>query len=289
MICDKQQNKYYKVALHLHTTRSDGFATPEEAVQLYRLNGYDAIAITDHWHYACDGEIDGMPVIPGCEYNTGKVDTVEGVMHILGLGMPKDPHVPRNATNREIAEAIVAAGGLAVLAHPAWSLNRPEELAEIPALCATEIYNSVSEAHESRRADSSYFVDLCANRGCYPLLLATDDAHFYDGTDTCRGFVMIRAAECSTAALLDALRRGDFFASQGPLLFVTREGDTLSIDCSPASVISVQSSFSITRGHTRRGEGLTHAEYELREGERWARVEIEDAEGRRAWSQLFVK
>ena len=43
MICDKNGNKYYKVGLHLHTTRSDGLATPEEAVCLYRQNGYDAL------------------------------------------------------------------------------------------------------------------------------------------------------------------------------------------------------------------------------------------------------
>lgn len=287
MIRDANGGTYYKVALHIHTMRSDGRATPEEAVFLYRQNGYDAIAITDHWVFSNDGEIDGMPIISGCEYNTGKNDTATGVMHILALGMKQDPHLPRHATNREIAQAIVAAGGLAVLAHPAWSLNTPEELLAIPELGATEIYNSVSEAHESRRADSSYFVDLCANRGRYPLLLATDDAHFYDGTDTCRGFVMVRADACTADALLDALRRGNFFASQGPSLFVERRGDTLVIDCSPVSVISVQSSLSIAHGHTRRGEGLTHMEYDLRENERWVRVEIEDAEGRRAWSNIW--
>ena len=210
-------------------------------------------------------------------------------MHILGLGMPCDPHVPRDATNAEIAQAITAAGGFAVLAHPAWSLNTPEELIALPEITATEVYNSVSEAHESRRANSSAFADLCANKGCYPLLLATDDAHFYDGTDTCRGFVMIRAEACTQQALLDALRRGDFFASQGPMLFTHREGDTLHIDTSPCAVISVQSSLSIARGHTRRGEGLTHMEYDLRKSERWVRVEVEDAEGRLAWSSYFIK
>ena len=100
---------------------------------------------------------------------------------------------------------------------------------------------------------------------------------------------MIRAERCTEDALLAALRRGDFFASQGPSLFVERRADTLVIDCSPVSVISVQSSFSIARGHTRRGKELTHMEYDLREGERWARVEIEDAEGWRAWSNFFVK
>ena len=37
-----------KVGLHIHTTNSDGRATPEESAEIYKAHGYDAIAFTDH-------------------------------------------------------------------------------------------------------------------------------------------------------------------------------------------------------------------------------------------------
>ena len=44
----KQEGNWYKGNLHLHTTNSDGSATPEEAVDWYYRNGYDFLCITDH-------------------------------------------------------------------------------------------------------------------------------------------------------------------------------------------------------------------------------------------------
>ena len=38
-----------KINLHLHTTVTDGQKSPEEAAEIYKNEGYDAIAITDHW------------------------------------------------------------------------------------------------------------------------------------------------------------------------------------------------------------------------------------------------
>jgi hypothetical protein len=42
------QKKQYKANLHCHSTRSDGKLTPEQLKQLYKENGYDVLAITDH-------------------------------------------------------------------------------------------------------------------------------------------------------------------------------------------------------------------------------------------------
>jgi len=38
----------YKANLHCHSVRSDGKLTPEQLKQLYKENGYDVLAITDH-------------------------------------------------------------------------------------------------------------------------------------------------------------------------------------------------------------------------------------------------
>ena len=40
--------KYYKLALHLHTTVSDGRKAPEDVAKGYKEAGYDAIALGNH-------------------------------------------------------------------------------------------------------------------------------------------------------------------------------------------------------------------------------------------------
>lgn len=288
MIKDKNGNKYYKLALHIHSTNSDGRKTPEEIVCEYRKNGYDAIALTDHWKYSDDCEIDGFPVISGCEYNLGVADTIDGVMHILGIGMNSDPEVPKDAERQEVIDRINAHGGIAVLAHPGWSLNTVKDAEELHGFAATEIYNAVSDAHESLRPYSDHFIDACANAGMYFGILATDDAHYYDGSDNCRGFVMVKAESLTKENLLAAIRKGDFYASEGPRLFAERKGDRIVIDTSPCEVIGTLSNLSWARNRVLRSSGATHFEYEIKENEHWVRVEARDAEGRQAWSNIFV-
>ena len=48
MIKDTFGNKWYKLGLHIHTTVSDGVVSPEESAHIYKENGFDAIAFTDH-------------------------------------------------------------------------------------------------------------------------------------------------------------------------------------------------------------------------------------------------
>ena len=286
MIKDRYGNTYYKLALHQHTTLSDGRLTPEEVARQYKAAGYDAMAITDHWCYYGEGEIEGLRIISGCEYNLGLADTVEGVMHIVGFGMDKDPMLDQSMSQTEIVEGINRAGGLAVLAHPYWSLNRVDELAKLPGIAATEIYNAVSEAGESQRAYSDYFVDLAANAGLYPVILATDDAHYYEGNDNMRGFVMVRAESLESKAIVDAIKRGDCYASQGPELYVRRKGEGFIIETSEVSVICVHSSKSWASKKCLRGEKLTRFEF-MPKDERWIRVEVIDSEGRHAWSNVY--
>ena len=68
--------KRQKVNLHMHTTRSDGQYSPATALRAYRNEGYDAVALTDHWRYGAGGNDEGMTVLSGAEYNldgsTGK-------------------------------------------------------------------------------------------------------------------------------------------------------------------------------------------------------------------------
>lgn len=289
MIKDMFGNERYKVGLHIHTTCSDGHVSPEDAAKIYRSAGFDAIALTDHWYFTEGGELDGMPIISGCEYNLGATDTIDGVMHIVGFGMEYDPKIVRaTATRQEVIDKINASGGLAVLAHPAWSLNKPSDATELSGFAATEIYNSVSNAHQSSRPYSGAFVDLLANEGVAYPLIATDDAHYYDGSDETLSYIMVKADSPDTKELLRAIKAGDFYATQGPELHVRHDGNRMIVDCSSCVMIDFLSNSAWADGRITRGSDLTHAEYEIKPWEKWVRVEVHDADGKSAWSNVFM-
>lgn len=286
MYIDNNGQKYYKVALHNHTTLSDGRLTPEEVAERYKKDDYDAISFTDHWHFGESRELCGLHIISGCEYNIGGSETKGDVMHIVGFGMKNDPKLPRDASRQTVIDGINAEGGIAVLAHPAWSVNTVADAKALHGFTATEIFNSVSEWGQSLRAYSDHFVDACANEGLYYSILATDDAHYYN-CDECKGWVMVKADELTDEAIVSAIKRGDSYASQGPHVNAYMKDGVLKIETSPCEVIAVLSNGAWLPNRVKRGEGITEFEYVPKDMERWLRVEVRDKDGKRAWSNIF--
>lgn len=286
MLIDQQGKTWYKVGLHIHTTLSDGKLSPQQVIDRYRAGGYDAIALTDHWHYSHGGHSDGMLILSGCEYNLGS-NAGNDVMHIVGFGMAQEPDLTKEDSRQQIVDGINACGGIAVLAHPAWSMNTLEDAKTLENIAFTEVYNAVSEAHQSIRPNSEYFVELCANAGIHFGLLATDDAHYYDGSDDQKGWVMIRAEALTQEGILEALRAGNYYATQGPELYVRPEGNRFIVDCSPCTYIAAMSNLTWAAGRVLRGENVTHFEYEPKERERWIRIQACDSAGKLAWSQVY--
>ena len=288
MHLDMFGNKRCKVGLHTHTTRSDGQVTPEESAAIYKAAGYDAIAFTDHWVYNGEEEIDGLKIISGCEYNVGSSDTIGDVMHIVGIGMQSDPGFDRETASRQaIIDGIRANGGMAILAHPAWSLNTPQDALALSGFDGVEIYNSVSNIGQSSRPYSGYFVDILANMGTAYPIIAADDTHAYNGLDDAKAYIMVRTEDNSVEQILAAIRRGDFYASQGPELHVRREGDTIVADCSPCVTINFLSNSAWVPDRMTRGADLTNAEYPIKAWEKWVRVEVCDDQGCFAWSNVI--
>lgn len=288
MILDHNGNKWYKIGLHIHTTLSDGQVSPEKAAEIYKNAGFDAIALTDHWHYGTSGTLSGLMILSGCEYNLGGNCTEKDVMHIVGFGMKYAPDLDRKtATRKETVEKIHAAGGVAVLAHPAWSLNSPEDALELPGFDAIEIYNTVSAVGQSDRAYSGYFVDLLANRGMTRPLLAVDDTHYYNGDDETKSFIMARMETLTEENILNAVRSGSFYATQTPELYTALEDGVFKVRCSPCCKISVFSNLAWTCDRLARGENLCYLEYRPKDGERYLRAEVTDNNGKMAWSNIY--
>lgn len=288
--------KYYKGNLHMHTTLSDGVKSPSDALDVYRAAGYDFVALTDHYHYG-EGIVrgDGLLVISGVEYDTGS-NVRDGIYHIVALGMESDPGMENTAkpAPQEIIDRIRAAGGTVVLAHPAWSMNTPEEISKLRGFDALEIYNTVSGQPWNCRPYSGLIADMLAARGIFYPLTAVDDAHFYEGEE-CRSYVMVRAEQLDGKSILDAVKRGDFYATQGPEFeySVRREpdgGGMIYVDCTPVERVTFFTDRVYTPDRCREGSGLTHAEYRIKQGDGFVRFELTDADGRAAWSNyVYIK
>lgn len=299
MYIDKTGARWFKGNLHTHTTLSDGRISPEDCAALYRSRGYDFLSLTDHWRFSETRlHESGLLLLSGAEYDFGQ-NVREGIFHIVAVGCRRDPGIVRGEdTPGSCIDKIRAAGGLADLAHPAWSMNTVDQLLPLAAqgVDYTEIFNSTSDLPHNCRPYSGETVDLLAARGIFWKTAAVDDAHWYRG-DECRSFVWVRAEDCTEDAILSAMRRGDFYGSQGPRLSVSldRDAGIVSADC-PAEdgvktlIYFTDAAWTGHRSDTAEpgtGACLTHGEFALTGRETFVRVEAKDGEGRTAWAQTI--
>ena len=277
--------RFYKGNFHMHTTISDGVLTPEEACAIYKANGYDFVAITDHRVMGRQRDIGGMLVLSGGEFDFS-FPTQQ--LHLLAI-MPDDvlagTEISREDQNAFI-QHILNHRGLVILAHPAWSLNTIEFIKNLGPLAAAEVFNSVSDAPwNGARADSSHVLDLLYTNGRILPQIAADDSHWYEG-EQCRAYTMVQADSLTPGAIVEALRNGRFYASQGPeFRSVEVLEDRIIVETSPVEQFLFNSNLAYVKNRCRRGHDMASSEYVFQRGsgERYVRCEITDSQGRRAW------
>ncbi len=282
--------RFYKGNLHGHSTRSDGVTSPRDAVRHYRDAGYDFVALSDHFMARF-----GFPVTDTRPYRDNDFTTLIAaelhapetsngeIWHILAVGLPSDFAPPENGENGpEIAARAAAAGAYIGIVHPSWYGLTPEDARSIASAHGVEIYNHGSDI-EVDRGSNWPFCDLLLNDGWRLSGFATDDSHHMTH-DCFGGWVWVQAETLSPDALLDALKAGRFYSSQGPeILDVRIEGDEARIICSPASSVSLTGRGA--RSAMQLGAGITDCRLPLeRFPDGYFRITVTDERGRRAWS-----
>ena len=278
----------WKGNLHCHSTESDGQLTPAQVVARYEAAGYDFLAVTDHRVVVDPASLRSrMLLLPGAELDYILLKKHRQAVHILGIGVGMDLMDTPGLMDspQQGIDGILSSGGLAIFAHPAWSLNDPETIEELRGLSVVEVYNHLSDdPWNGRRGDSGEVLDLCCADGCCLPFLAGDDSHFYAGEE-CHSAVIASAPELTRSAVLDALAQGRVYASQGPRILEMRiEDGFLFLRCTPAEQIIFNSNLLYRRDRVLLSPGVTQARYPIAERETFLRVEITDAAGKRAWS-----
>ncbi len=163
---------------------------------------------------------------------------------------------------------------LAHLNHPnfGWGVTA-DDIAQVTEERFFEVYNghpSVNHKGDADRPGTERLWDIANTTRRRdldaPLLygLGTDDCHNYhnaSGSTPGRGWVMVRAQECTARALLDAIERGDFYASSGvDLEDVTFDGDVLSVAITKREGAAYITEFIGTRVDGEPGEILARVD-----------------------------
>ena len=311
-----QEGVWLKAALHTHTIRSDGDLEPDAHVRHHEWMGFDVCAITDHWTLTFEKSTERCLVITGAELAADPFAPGR-FTEILAIGISEIPEDPGgDSANWEpidnyhfktfpdlsaAAASIVGQGGAAFIAHPYWSGLPLEVLLGAEGVHGIELFNSSAE-RENGRGDSSYMWDLMLEAGRRPYGFATDDCH-YPGFDIGDAWTMVRAAERSEPAVLDALRRGHSYASAGPaILDVALDGTAVEVRCSPARSVTLMSRYETgwavradarnrqedARVLERDGDGrVIRARFEPPLELPYRRLVVQDERGRKAWTNAI--
>ncbi|MGE0213064.1 MAG: CehA/McbA family metallohydrolase [Parvibaculaceae bacterium] len=293
--------RFWRGNIHTHSTLSDGALPPDRVVEAYRDAGYDFMMLSEHflgrfsWPVADTRKFrsNRFTTLIGAELHA-PITAVGELWHIVAAGLPLDFEAcPESETGAEVARRAAEAGAFIGIAHPAWSQLTIEDGRAIDIADAVEIYNHGC-AVECDRGDGWYLMDQLLNEGRRLTAFATDDAHFHHGdNDAFGGWVQVKAPSLEPETILEALKRGDFYASQGPVIHeVSLASDELTVVCSPVNSISVMGGTS--RTVQRVGRAITTATLDLAGLDRswlpqkgrspWLRVAVMDHSGKRAWT-----
>jgi len=272
---------WYRGNLHCHTTESDGRLSPKDAAEFYRTRGYDFLCITDHSTVTdTDGfSTESFLVLPGVETSPAR-----SRHHIVGIGLHDLGPYERCETAQETIDRIVALGGLASIAHPYWSALTDADIRSLKSITGIEVYNSVCEAMIGRGLSTVHWDNLLWD-GMQVRGLAVDDTHHYTD-DAPGGWIWVKSTSLTEKDIIEAIRRGHFYASTGPVVHdIDLEADHIEVESSPVDMITFHSHGPSGKSVRRIGEGmLTHATHDFKSEHRYVRVEFVDGGGRRAFT-----
>ncbi len=301
---------WYKGNTHTHTVNSDGDSTPDEVVRWYREHGYNFLVLTDHNYLT---EVSGLQSVFGA---TEKFLMIPGE-EVSNKFEKKDIHInglnPREVVKPELGDSVVSTiqknvnnirkvDGVPHVNHPNfnWSITA-DDLKRIKNLKLFEIYNghpTVNNLGGGGVPGLEAMWDDILSSGMVLYGIAVDDAHYFKTPwDKARsspghGWVVVRAEKLGTTEILQAMERGDFYASTGVTLRdyqADKNQITINIAELPAtSKYTVQ--FIGQWGKVLKEVTTNPATYTFKGDEVYVRAKVIESNGKFAWTQpVFLK
>lgn len=293
--------KYYKANFHCHSVVSDGKLTPEELRDAYKEKGYSILAITDHSVMVQHQHLNqpDFLLLTGVEIDVEEEDNPVNVydrkLHMCLIGknplrqwLPfRDPRpipasvpyeagcevagFPRVYEPAKINEVIAECnrqGFLVIYNHPCWSLESYPDYAPLEGLWGMEYRNSASIAEGHDENNSRVYQDFC-RLGKRMMPVCADDTHTVNfrlnGYPVMgQSWNMVGAEKLEYGAVIEAMEKGDLYASCGPEIHsLTLDGNLLRITCSEAVRIQLLSQGRFVRMAYDEENGLTEATFDI--------------------------
>lgn len=309
---------WYKGNTHTHTVNSDGDSTPDEVVRWYREHKYNFLVLSDH-NFLTDvgglnsvlGAKEKFLLIPGEEI-TDKFEKKD--IHINGLN-PRELVKPTGGnsvveTIQNNVNAIRQVEGVPHINHPNfnWSITA-DDLKRIKNLRLFEIYNGHPTVNNLGGGGlpslEAMWDDILSggpsggpSGGMLIYGIAVDDAHVFKAPeDTTKarpgfGWVMVRAERLGATEILQAMERGDFYASTGVTLRdyqADKKQIVVTIAEQPATSKYVVQ-FIGQWGKVLKDVTTNPATYTFKGDELYVRAKVIESNGKFAWTQpVFLK
>lgn len=301
LFCAPAYSAWLKGNLHTHTLESDGDSPPGDVVRWYREHGYDFLVLTDHDKITrADGG--GMVMIPGEEI-TDRLP--KKPLHVNALGIEQAIAPRHGVTVVEVlqrnVDAVREAGGIALINHPnfGWAFGA-DELLHVNGAVLLEIASGHPFVNMlgPPSVESMWDRLLTAGRRIYGV--AVDDSHHLkpsknpleeDVVPPGRAWIVVRASERTPAAILEAIARGDFYASNGVELVDYQAGaKTMTVQVKEKNLAHYRIQFIGANGRVLQETTGPNASYSFRGNEPYVRAKVIDSNGRSAWMQpAFVR
>ena len=296
--------RWFKGNTHTHTVNSDGDSTPEEVVRWYREHGYNFLVLTDHNYLTA---VDGLNAVHGA---AEKFIVVRGeevtstasskAVHINGLSVEtlvKQSTSPSIVTAaQENVDGIRRANGVPHINHPnfTWAMTA-DDLMAVQRYRLFEIFNGHPQVNNEGGGGSpglEEIWDRLLSSGRLMYGVAVDDAHHFKrpgdplASGPGRGWIYVRAERLEGRALVEAMERGDFYASTGVELTsyeATPTAINLAVKATTYSRYRVQ--FIGRSGKVLSEQTTPTASYTFKGDEGYVRARVLESNGYMAWMQ----
>ena len=301
------QPSWFKGNTHTHTSESDGDSSPEEVTSWYSERGYNFLVLSDHNVHTEIAALSAKFAVPGrfmLLRGEEVTSSFEGkAIHVNGLDT-------RTAIGRQTGtsildilqksvDAIRKQSGVPHINHPnfTWALTA-EQLQQVKNNKLFEIHNGhpmVNNLGGGGVPGAEAAWDAILSNGIVLYGIAVDDAHHFkqpwnrELALPGRAWVMVRATRLEPRDILDAMERGDFYATTGVILAnveVTRKSMTVTVSKTAFAKYRIQ---FIGRHGALLEESLeSRATYTFKGTEGYVRAKVIESNGMVAWVQPVV-
>ncbi|HWX20165.1 MAG TPA: CehA/McbA family metallohydrolase [Candidatus Binatia bacterium] len=320
---------WYKGVVHAHANWGAPqlpTTSPDVVVRWYREHNYNFVSVTDLNYYTPPEGLKALfdapgrfLVVPGTEPSKEPIQPGNKIVDTIGIGIKGPVDAPTGDTVAKVldseAKAIRRKGGLPIAAHPnlTYAVTATDLLAsdQTPGPRFFEVWNTepgMNNLGGGGKPSTEQIWDEVLSAGRTMYAVAVDDSHhFYEFVSSRqagsplsnpgKAWIEVRASELSVPALLEAMKRGDFYATTGVIL--------ASYEATPAAIRIGLSDHTRDLGWSLPGanpqlyrtefigkggkllkldESLNPA-YEFTGSELYVRARITNSDGQVAWTQ----